>query len=203
MKLISFSFLLVAAFSWTGCNNNSPSKGDDATASEQGQHTDVAHEHNFACPMHPEEKGHEGDKCPKCGMDMVPMNKGAMTKEYTMVMKAEPQQMIAQQQGTLLFTPKVKGNETEKVPLDVMHDKKIHLIVVSNDLSYFDHVHPEFQSSGDYKIEVNSKAGVDANGIGHSTTQFPNGGDYMLYADYMPTGGTHHVKKFHCTLKEI
>lgn len=26
------------------------------------------HVHTFACPMHPEVTGKEGDKCPKCGM---------------------------------------------------------------------------------------------------------------------------------------
>lgn len=28
----------------------------------------------YVCPMHPEEKGKKGDKCPKCGMNMEPMN---------------------------------------------------------------------------------------------------------------------------------
>ncbi|MBI2794503.1 MAG: hypothetical protein HYX66_07640 [Ignavibacteria bacterium] len=27
----------------------------------------------YACPMHPEEKGKKGDKCPKCGMLMEPV----------------------------------------------------------------------------------------------------------------------------------
>ena len=30
--------------------------------------TDTMHAHVFACPMHPEITGKEGDKCPKCGM---------------------------------------------------------------------------------------------------------------------------------------
>lgn len=25
----------------------------------------------YACPMHPEVTGNEGDKCPKCGMNLV------------------------------------------------------------------------------------------------------------------------------------
>lgn len=27
----------------------------------------------YVCPMHPEEKGMKGDKCPKCGMNMEPV----------------------------------------------------------------------------------------------------------------------------------
>ncbi|HNR07238.1 MAG TPA: heavy metal-binding domain-containing protein [Saprospiraceae bacterium] len=29
----------------------------------------------FACPMHPEVTGKEGDKCSKCGMDLVAVKK--------------------------------------------------------------------------------------------------------------------------------
>ncbi len=29
---------------------------------------------NFICPMHPEIKGHKGDTCPKCKMDLVPQS---------------------------------------------------------------------------------------------------------------------------------
>lgn len=29
--------------------------------------------HNYACPMHPEITGIEGDTCSKCGMDLTPL----------------------------------------------------------------------------------------------------------------------------------
>lgn len=32
---------------------------------------DTTHVHVFACPMHPEVMGKEGDKCSKCGMALV------------------------------------------------------------------------------------------------------------------------------------
>lgn len=32
---------------------------------------DTTHVHVFACPMHPEITGKEGDKCPKCGMALT------------------------------------------------------------------------------------------------------------------------------------
>ena len=31
---------------------------------------EATHEHAYACPMHPEITGHDGDKCSKCGMDL-------------------------------------------------------------------------------------------------------------------------------------
>lgn len=42
---------------------------EEAHADEETEHADD-HEHGFACPMHPEITGHEGDNCSKCGMDL-------------------------------------------------------------------------------------------------------------------------------------
>ena len=83
----------------------------------------------------------------------------------------------------LSFTPKVKGKDADMVPLDVMHEKKIHLIVVSNDLSYFDHIHPDFQSSGSYDVKVLSKSEKYTSVAGVNETRFENGGDYFMFAD--------------------
>lgn len=55
---------------------------------------------------------------------------------------------------------------------DINHEKKMHLIVVSRDLSYFNHIHPEYKGKGQFDI----------------ATQFPAGGDYKLFADFVPTG---------------
>ncbi|RCW48459.1 hypothetical protein [Paenibacillus prosopidis] len=57
---------------------------------------------------------------------------------------------------------------------DINHEKLLHLIVVNHDLSFFNHIHPEFQ--GDGKFTVN--------------TSFPAGGEYKLFADFIPTGGS-------------
>ncbi len=78
MKKIIFNFLFVAAlafagsYSLTGCG----SKPHDE-AHEEGEAHGHETEHNedsgemaYACPMHPEEKGKEGDKCSKCKMDL-------------------------------------------------------------------------------------------------------------------------------------
>ncbi|WP_240763213.1 hypothetical protein [Paenibacillus thalictri] len=64
-----------------------------------------------------------------------------------------------------------QGRAVDK--FDINHEKKMHLIIVSKDLSYFDHIHPEYKGEGRFEV----------------TTQFPAAGDYKLIADYMPTGG--------------
>jgi hypothetical protein len=82
-------------------------------------------------------------------------------------------------------TPKPKTDTTVTIQIedqnsksvnkfDINHEKKMHLIVVSKDLSYFDHIHPEYKENGKFEV----------------ATQFPAGGDYKMIADYVPTGST-------------
>src|SRR5258706_5853965 len=143
--------------------------------------------------MHPEVTGKEGDTCPKCGMKLTKLQLEA-SKNYVMVFKAEPS-VVAGKTAVLSFTPTKEGDEQESVPLDIQHDKKIHLIVVSKDLSYFDHIHPEIQSTGIYQIKVLGKDENYSKGKFQNETHFDQGGDYVLFADYLPTGATHQLER--------
>lgn len=57
---------------------------------------------------------------------------------------------------------------------DINHEKKMHLIVVSEDLQHFDHLHPDFEGNGKFTVK----------------TKFPWGGKYKLFADFIPKGGS-------------
>ncbi|WP_090115996.1 hypothetical protein [Cohnella sp. OV330] len=57
------------------------------------------------------------------------------------------------------------------------HEKKMHLIAVSKDLSYFSHIHPEYEGDGAFTIG----------------TSFPYGGAYKLFADFVPQAGSNTV----------
>ncbi|MFF2483719.1 hypothetical protein [Paenibacillus sp. NPDC058071] len=56
---------------------------------------------------------------------------------------------------------------------ELSHEKLMHLIIVNHDFSYFNHIHPEFDGNGNFSID----------------TSFPGGGDYKLFADFVPKGG--------------
>jgi hypothetical protein len=56
---------------------------------------------------------------------------------------------------------------------DINHEKLLHLMVISKDLSYFNHIHPEYKGNGVFEI----------------ANDFPAGGEYRLIADFKPTGG--------------
>jgi hypothetical protein len=178
-NLFGTAVLTAAALFISSCSGEHEHASDalsDSTAHE--------HEHTFACPMHPEVTGHEGEACPKCGMKLVHNDNAGNTNTYIMQFTAAPALPKAGEEVTLSFTPKIKGDETVQVPLDVEHEKKIHLIIVSNDLSWFDHVHPEYNADGSYTVKA----------------VFPAGGGYTLFADYVPTGGVHQLEKIPFTV---
>ncbi|WP_336784898.1 FixH family protein [Paenibacillus sp. MMO-177] len=55
---------------------------------------------------------------------------------------------------------------------DVQHEKLMHMIIVRKDLSYFNHIHPDYKGNGEFTI----------------TTQFPTAGEYEIISDIAPTG---------------
>lgn len=68
----------------------------------------------------------------------------------------------------------IKKTDGEAVEaFDLNHEKLLHLMVISKDLSYFNHIHPEYVGGGVFEIR----------------NVFPAGGDYRLIADLKPTGG--------------
>lgn len=122
--------------------------------------------------MHPEVTGHEGEKCSKCGMPLEPSSGSAADSQFSMEMKTQPTSPEAGKATVLVLRPMNVRQGNEPVPLQVEHEKKIHLILVSEDLSWFDHVHPEYQQDGSYTVEVN----------------FPFSGSFHAYAEYRPYG---------------
>jgi len=178
-KLFGALALTIAVISMPSCGNETHDHDSDSIHDSSG-----GHEHTYSCPMHPEVTGHEGEMCPKCGMALVHNDNAGNTNEYKMNFTSSVASPNPGEEVTLRFTPKIKGKETEQVALDVVHDKKIHLIIVSKDLSWFDHIHPEYNADGSYSV----------------AEKFPAAGEYTLFADYTPTGGDHQVEKINLTV---
>lgn len=105
-------------------------------------------------------------------------------ENYTTQLKLVPQKPQAGKVTLISLTPKLKKDEKAEVPLDLNHEKKIHLIAVSEDLSTFQHLHPDYQSSGSYDVKAT----------------FATGGNYLLFADYKPSEGGEVVNKLPITV---
>ena len=93
--------------------------------------------------------------------------------------RTEPSEVEAGKPTKLIISIK-DANGAAVRDLDLSHEKPLHLIVVSSDLSQFYHVHPESQPEGTYR-------GVQT---------FPNSGHYKLYADFTPPNGSQVVEAF-------
>lgn len=57
---------------------------------------------------------------------------------------------------------------------ELNHEKLMHLIIVSKDLSSFNHIHPDYQGDGQFAIDMT----------------FPDGGEYKVFADFVPKAGS-------------
>lgn len=129
----------------------------------------------YTCPMHPEVQSDKPGKCPKCGMDLLPANAAASKKTFDVVVKFTPAP-TAGKPTNITFEVIDEGKKRVK-DFDVVHEKKLHLLMVSKDLSWFAHEHPELQPDGTMKLDFT----------------FPAGGPHTLYADFKPTGGSPQV----------
>jgi hypothetical protein len=126
----------------------------------------------FVCPMDPEVRSAAPGKCPRCGMKLVA---GIPTRvEYALDFRAEPRQIPAGREVTLEF--RVLDPKTGKpvTRFETVHEKLFHLFLVSQDLEYFSHQHPQLGRGGWFRLK----------------TRLPKPGTYRLLADFDPSGGT-------------
>jgi len=93
----------------------------------------------------------------------------------------EPQTMQANYPIELIvsITERSSGNTIKE--FEPIHDKLMHLIIVSKDLSYFAHIHPTFENSN------NTFA------IYHN---FPEAGEYKVWIDFKPKKGSQTLVTF-------
>ena len=146
----------------------------------------------FVCPMHPEIGANSAGTCPVCGMALVPNKKPRPANqlhdaEYTMALSATQNGSEAKPQPgipTRLTLSLHRADNRIVSDFAVVHTKKLHLIVASRDLSFFDHVHPQLQADGSFILDYT----------------FPNPGEYLLYADLTPAGDRNQVFRLPVTV---
>ncbi len=99
------------------------------------------------------------------------LGKPAQPKPYTLEVtpSASPQAGVP---NSLSIIVRSRATGLPVTDFDTTHTKKIHFIVVSKDLSYFSHEHPELGANGSWTLPYT----------------FPRGGEYRLFADTAPHG---------------
>jgi hypothetical protein len=121
--------------------------------------------------MHPNVRGAEGEKCGECGMALVAIpDRTDVT--YWLDVVTKPASIPVARPVTLQLTIRERPANTAVTHFDLIHERTLHLFVVSNDLQYFDHVHPAPHPDGSFTIPLT----------------LPKAGAYRLVADLLPTG---------------
>jgi len=126
----------------------------------------------FTCPMDREVRSPNPGKCPRCGMRLVAGI--PVPTEYRMALRITPPQVPAERPIALEFRVAEPKEGASVKQFEVVHEKLFHLFLVSQDLQWFAHLHPDADMDGRFRL----------------TTQLPKPGVYRLLADFYPRGGT-------------
>lgn len=123
--------------------------------------------------MHPNVRSSEpAAKCNECGMALVAIP-DRTDASYWLDVVTEPSAIPAKRPVRLQLTVRDRATNEAVTHFDEMHERLMHLFVVSADLQYFDHVHPASAKDGVFEIPLT----------------LPRAGAYRLVADLLPTGG--------------
>jgi uncharacterized membrane protein len=129
----------------------------------------------FQCPMHDGIVAEKQGVCPLCGMALLPIRRtrpaDLHAADYDLRLATPAAAKVVPGKPVLLaFTPLQQGKLLRE--LTVVHEHLLHLIIISADFGFFDHVHPTLQPDGSLEL----------------TYAFPRPGLYLLYADITPGG---------------
>jgi uncharacterized membrane protein len=136
----------------------------------------------WVCPMHAGIRSMDDQPgtCPLCGMPLVAIRPPRPAGElhdaaYELKVATSPAGLASETQGVAARLTLAVAADGKRVPLAIVHEQLIHLIIVSEDLAYFDHVHPS-PLAGDKSVLEHY----------YLDYTFPRSGRYLLFADVAP-----------------
>jgi Heavy metal binding domain len=127
----------------------------------------------WVCPMHPSFTATTRGACPICGMLLI-QTRPYDTRDFQLRLRTEPKQIRAGERVTLFFTFLRPDTGEVVKDFEVVHTRRFHLFVISQDLDFFAHIHPTMGADGTWSIE----------------TTVPKPGYYQVLCDFMPRGGS-------------
>jgi len=127
----------------------------------------------WVCPMHPSYTATASGTCPICGMELI-QTRPYDTRDFRVLFRTEPPAVRPGEKARLLFTFLRPGTGEVVTDFEVVHTKEFHLFIVSQDMEFFEHIHPTMRPDGTWTIE----------------TTVPKPGYYQVMCDFMPKGGS-------------
>ena len=126
----------------------------------------------WVCPMDPDVRAKGPAKCSRCGMALVPGIPDQV--EYPVDLKVTPKTLKPGRKMELSFSIRDPKTGNPVKDFEVMHERLFHMFIVSQDLKYFIHDHPQQGSDSVFRFE----------------TALPKAGMYRVLSDFYPKGGT-------------
>jgi hypothetical protein len=126
----------------------------------------------WVCPMHADYTLDIAGNCPRCGMALVraaPFD----VRDYRLNFQTIPPVVKPGQKTTLRFSIFHPGTGEAIRKFEVVHERQYHLFVISQDMEYFEHLHPVQRPDGTWSIDVT----------------LPKAGYYKVLSDFLPGGG--------------
>ncbi len=127
----------------------------------------------YVCPIHPDYTSAGGGTCPRDGMMLVQANPYD-PRDYELEFETAPRVVRSGEPATLRFRVFHPGTGEQLKDFVTVHDRRYHLFVISQDMEYFKHLHPEQAPDGSWSTEVT----------------LPKEGYYKLLSDFVPNGGS-------------
>lgn len=126
----------------------------------------------YVCPMDPDVRSNSPGVCSRCGMKLAANVPEPV--EFHMDLAVTPPAVKPGKQEELRFSVHDPWKDRPVKNFQIVHEKLFHMFVVSQDLQFFVHDHPEFQPDGDFVFNM----------------AFPKPGLYRVLGDYYPDGAT-------------
>jgi hypothetical protein len=141
-----------------------------ASTAVTGSELPAANDPVYMCPMDRDVRSHEPGKCPKCGMALVAGVPDPV--EYHLDLDVNP----VPQAGSLVhlnFQVHDPWKDNLVTKFTIVHEKLFHAFVVSRDLQFFVHGHPEWNGNS-FQYDI----------------KFPRPGMYRILGDFYPEAST-------------
>jgi hypothetical protein len=160
----------------------SQAEKDSSPHHTQSQSKELSHESESSVSEHKEHHQHHEQHHDHQQHSTQPKTTTTLTATYNVNVQFDPATPQAGKPThlTLIVTEQKVGEPINQ--FDVIHDKLMHLIIVnSEDLSHFAHIHPKLTKE---------------TGIFHITHTFARAGKYKMWIDAKPKGGTQILTAF-------
>lgn len=105
-------------------------------------------------------------------------------RDYTVALQTSPARSVAGEPVTMTFAIRTADSGDLVREFETIHERWLHLLMVTEDLAWFEHQHPARGADGLFRL----------------TWRFPRPGRYRLYADFTPADGDNQVKPIDLTV---